>query len=123
MTTPILEITELADGQINQFATMNTALRALEAAANDSLSVDLTSADATLTSAQFFGYWLFRTTGNAVSRTLNVPQKKRVFAVYNGGSATLNVTRGTTTLTVAASKTRIYYADGTANGLMLLDLT
>jgi hypothetical protein len=121
--SPILGITLLANSQVNQFALVNEAIETLEASSNDSLSIDLSAGNSTLTAPQFSGHFLFQTTGNAVSRTLTVPDDKRLFAVHNGGSATLNVTRGTTTLTVAASKSRLFYTDGTANGLVLLDFT
>lgn len=123
MTTPILGITELADGQIDQFATANAAFRALEGSTNAVLSVDLTSADDTLTSDEFTRYFLFSTTGNSTTRTLTVPASARIFAVRNGGSSTLDVTRGSTTLTVASGKTRLFYTDGTTNGLTQLDLS
>lgn len=123
MATPILNITELSDGQVNQFATCNTALRALESAANDYLDVDLSGANDTLTAAEFRGAVIFRVTGNTVSRSLTLPANKRLFVISNGGSATLDVIIGSTTLTVAASKSRMFYADGTTNGLALMDFT
>lgn len=123
MATPILGLNELADGQIDQFLAVNENSLRIEDASNASIAVDLSAGDYTLTAAEFAGYFLFQSTGNAVSRTLTVPQSIRIFAVLNGGSATLNIARGTTTLTIAAGKTRIYHTDGTANGLVLLDLT
>lgn len=123
MTTPILGIPELADGQINQFAVANAAIRALESASNAVLSVNLSSGDHSLTAGEFTENFVFVTTGNSTTRTLTVQATRRVFAVLNGGSSTLNVTLGSTTLTLASNKTRLFYTDGTANGLTQLDLS
>ncbi|MCK9468473.1 MAG: hypothetical protein M0Q49_03555 [Porticoccaceae bacterium] len=118
MTTPILGIPELADGQIDQFATANEAFRALEAAGNDFRAADLSSGNVTLTAAQFAGDVLIRCSGNTVARTLTVPAAKRLFAVHNGGSWPLTVARGSTSISVPAGEARLLYADGTASGLM-----
>lgn len=118
MTTPILLITELADGQVDQFATANEAWRSMEAAGNDFTTVSLASSDVTLTAAQFAADFLFVSSGNAVSRTLTIPAAKRFFAVYNGGSAALNVTRGSTTISVDVGDCVLLYSDGTTNGLL-----
>ena len=119
-TTPILGITELADGQIDQFITANEAFEALEAASNDFLAVDLTSGDVVLTGAQFTDYFFFRCSGHSVVRALTVPQSKRFFAVQNLGTEAVNVTRGTSTATVAVGQAGIFYTDGTANGLVAI---
>ena len=123
MTTPILGITELSDGQVNQFSTCNSALRALEAAANDYLDIDLSSASNTLTPGEFQSAVIFRVSGNTVSRSVTLPANKRIFVISNGGSATLDVIIGSTTLTISASKSRMFYADGTTNGLALMDFS
>lgn len=120
MTTPILGIPEVSDGQVDQFLVYNNALRSLEASTNDFLSVSLASADLTLSSAQFTSVQVFRTTGNAVTRTLTVPASKRLFIVNNGGSAALNVTRGSTTFSVSAGNYSTFYTDGTTNGLAVV---
>ena len=118
MTTPILAIPECASGQVDQFAVYNEALRALEKATQDFLEVDLVSANATLTAANFRAYYLFRAKNNAVARDLTLPANKRNFAVQNTGSATLSIKLGSTTLTLTAGSSAMYYADGTTNGLI-----
>jgi hypothetical protein len=122
MATPILDITEVADGQIDQFAVYNQALRDLEAAANAQLSIDLSAGNHSLTSAEFTRNFVFVTTGNAVSRTLSAPATIRTFVIRNAGSATLIVSVGSTTINVATAKSRMFYTDGTANWLVVLDL-
>lgn len=120
MTTPILFITECANGQVDQFAVYNAALRSLEQATQDFTEIDLSAANATLTAAVFRTYYLFRAKNNSVARDLILPANKRNFAVHNTGSATLSIKLGTTTLTLAAGASAIYYADGSANGLIKL---
>jgi hypothetical protein len=123
MSTPILDITEVADGQIDQFAVYNQALRDLEAASNAQVSLDLSGGDYSLSAAEFTRNFVFITTGNAVSRTLSVPPTIRTFVVRNTGSATLIVSVGSTTINIATAKSRMFYTDGTANGIVALDFT
>lgn len=120
MTTPILGIIELALGQVDQFATANEAFRALEAAGNDVLAVNLASGNATLSAAQFSSAALFRSSGNTIARSITVPASKRLFAVQNGGSFQLSVIRGSTTVGVAAGRSAILFSDGTTNGLAII---
>jgi hypothetical protein len=122
MTTPILQITEVADGQTLQYVTYNDALRLLEQSCNDFLSVDLSSSDGTVTNASpnydMLRYGVFRTTGNTVARTLTFSAQKRSFVVDNTGSAALDVIIGSTTISVPATTAYRFYADGTTNGLV-----
>lgn len=118
MTTPILGITELFDGQIDQFSTVNTALRMLEASQNDVHEVDLSSADGSVTLAELQQHYMIVGSGHTVPRTLTVPEAKRQFAVRNTGTDTLTVSIGTTDVVVPADTAYLLYADGTANGLV-----
>ena len=118
MTTPILGITEVSDGQINQYITYNEALRDIEASTNDFFAVDLTAGDAVLTDEQFTRAFLFKAFGNAVPRSITVPQSKRSFAVYNGGSADLTVTRGSTSHTISDGTGASFSTDGTTDFLL-----
>lgn len=120
MATPILNITECSNGQVDQFATYNEALRSLEKATQDFTEVDLTSVNVSLTLEDFRSYYLFKTINNAVARNLTFPANKRNFSVQNTGSATLSIKLGSTTLTLTAGSSGIYYADGTTNGLIKL---
>ncbi len=120
MTTPILNIQEVSDGQINQYITYNNALRSLEASTNDYLSVSLASGNVSLTADQFTKYFLFSATGNAVARSLIVLNRKRLFCVYNGGTFELSVVCGTSTIGIPAASSSIFYTDGSANGLYRL---
>lgn len=120
MTTPILGLTELANNQRHQFATANRAFRDLEAAANDVAAVDLSGGNATLTGAAFNAAFLFRANGHTVDRELTVPQQKRFFAIRNAGTGVVSVVRGSTSLPVGEGSAGIFYADGTADGLVAI---
>ena len=123
MTTPILNITEVANNQVNQYLTVNEALRALESSFNEIINVDLSSGDVTLTNTSpdyvFSRNSVFRATGNSVPRVLTVPaSSKGLFIVWNSGTEDLIVKRGLTEITVPDSSSSLFYADGTANGLI-----
>lgn len=118
MTTPILGIPELTNGQVDQFAVVNEMVRGIESATQDFLVVDLTAANLTVSAVNFKKYFMFRCSGHTVARDLTLPANKRNFAVQNTGSATLSIKLGSTTLTLAADSSAMYYADGTTNGLM-----
>lgn len=124
MTTPILSITEVANNQVNQYLTVNEAIRALESSANAFVTVDLSAGDATISNADpdyfFSRNVLFKSSGNSVARVLTIPAITRLFAVLNGGSATLTVKRGTSEYSVSAAHAILFYADGTTNGLIAI---
>jgi hypothetical protein len=129
LTTPILKITEAANGQVDQYLTYNEALRALESSTNNFYVVDMSAGDVTLTDSAnvnpalnyiFSRNQVFRTSGNTVARVLTVPQSKRLFMVQNSGTFALTVKRGTAEITVAAAVSAIFYCDGTANGLIAI---
>lgn len=119
MATPILDITELANGQVDQYLTGNAAFRALEAAANAVAAVDMEADDATLTLAQLRAAGLFVCSGHTVARVLTVPPLERFFCVVNSGTGTVSVDVGTTSIDVTAGQMRAFFADGTADGLFV----
>ena len=117
--TPILEITELAVGQVDQFATANAAFRALEAAANAVLTLTISGA-VTLTKDQFLRNAVFVCQGHTAAQNLTVLASMRKFTVHNKGtsSGVLNVVLGSTSIALAVgSAPANFYTDGTANGL------
>lgn len=122
MTTSILNIPEVADGQINQYLTYNQALRDLEASINDFYTVDLSAGNVTLTNATpdfiFSRYAVFKSSGNSVARILTVPQSKRLFIVNNGGTADLTVKRGSVEIVIEPGGASLFYCDGTTNGMI-----
>ncbi len=119
-----LNITLVAANQNQKEVTINDGFGALDAALTELLSVDLSAGDVTLTAAQYRGALGFVATGNAVARTVALPQVKRgAIWIKNGGTATLSIARGSTTLALAAGGYAFYATDGTVNGLFLLDIS
>jgi hypothetical protein len=103
-----LNLPTLSSAQLQPYQTSNDADAAVESAVTGSFSIDLTSSDHTLTQAEFTRSVYFVTTGNSVARTLTTPATNRLFVVHNGGSYSLTVKTGSTTLTVAVGATAIF---------------
>lgn len=125
MTTPILKITEVSNGQIDQYLTVNEAIRIMEAASNDVLEIDLSSGNKAVTNLapnyEMLRYFMFSCSGNTVAREVTFSGNKRNFSVLNGGTVGLSVTIGTTTITVPAGDAYLFYCDGTANNLTRIE--
>lgn len=121
MSTPILDIPELANGQVDQYLTANEAFRDLEAAANAVESIDLSAGDETLTLEQLRSAGMFVCSGHTVARTLTVPGLTRFFCVANGGTGDVDVTVGSTAITVSSGSMRAFFADGTTDGLFVAE--
>lgn len=114
-----LDIPAVAAAQTQKEITINEATAKLSGALADYLAVDLSAGGHTLSADEFTSYMGFKTTGNAISRTLTIPATKRaLFYVENGGSATLSVACGSTTLSIAAGATGMLQTDGTTNGMI-----
>lgn len=122
MTTPILNIPEVSNGQVNQYLTYNQALRDLEGAGNDVRQFVMGGGNVTITNDApdfiFSRYAVFKTVSNAVPRILIVPAAKRLFIVWNGGTSEVTVNRGAGNVAVAAGTATLCYTDGTTNGIV-----
>jgi hypothetical protein len=103
--------------------TMNTGLAILEASANDTLAVDLTSASHVLIIDEYTKYFSMKCAGNSVARNLDTPAPagsftgKRVFVVENTGSSAITVRPGgliTGTVVVTSGQAALLKSDGTA---------
>lgn len=121
MATPILNITELANGQVDQYLTANEAFRDLEVATNGVLAVDLSGGGVTLTLEQLRGAALFVCSGHTVASTLTIPALTRFFLVANRGTGDVDVEVGSTSITVTAGAMRAFFADGTTDGLFVAE--
>ena len=121
MTTPILKITEVANNQVDQYLTVNEAMRIMEAASDGFLAVDLSSADANITNSapnfEMLRNKTFATEGNTVARSITFSANQRSFNVDNRGSAAVDVIIGVESVSVPAGDMYSFYADGTADGL------
>lgn len=121
MTSGNLAYVEIGASQDQKEVTANADFAIFDKAITEQLSVDLSAGNHTLTTVEFTQNILFISTGNAVSRDLTVPQRKRsLFLIRNDGSATLNVIRGSTTITITSAEVALCSTDGTANGLTKL---
>jgi hypothetical protein len=117
MSTPILNIPQIAPTQADKTTTLNDMMLAIEGATQDQLSVSLTG-DVTLTTYQFTRYVCFVVAPTS-AHSLIIPSSKRVFVVRNNGSAdcTVGYTAGTG-ITVAAGNGAIIQSDGSNISLL-----
>lgn len=118
-----LNLTTVSSSQNNKETTINNADAAIESALTEMLSSDLSAGNVTVSAAQYRANLGFKTTGNAISRNYTLQAIERTVWIKNGGSATLNVKLGSTTLTLIAGASSFFYTDGTANGLEKIDVT
>jgi hypothetical protein len=119
MTSPNLAITHVAAAQNQKEVTVNDAINALDRALTDALAVDFSGGSVTLTAAQFRQAIAFKPAATLTApASLTVPQIKRVFVVINtDGFFTIDVVRGTKTISVPPGTAFCLCTDGTANGL------
>lgn len=113
--TPILHIQQVATNQNQKEATINTGLAILEAAANDTLVIDMSAGSVTLSQDQFTKYMMFRCQGHTTSVNLNTFLSKRVFIVANESTEDVVVCPGTAstgTITVGPSKIVLMQSNG-----------
>jgi hypothetical protein len=123
MPTDNLQLTQIAANQDQKEVTANAALLQLSSALADSKSYDLSAGNAAVSTGDYENFLIFETTGNAISRNLTLPAHERAAVlIKNGGSATLNIVVGSTTLTLASGKYGFYRTDGTTNGLEAISL-
>ena len=118
-----LNLSQVSASQNNKETTINDATNELDLALTDSLSIDLSAGDGTPTLAEMQAAMLFIGTGHTVARTITVPAVKRLFTVQNDSAtagAGISVVVGATTLHVPIGEFRIFYADGTTDGLFLV---
>jgi hypothetical protein len=108
----------MATKQSNAEDANNDGQGELDAALTEVLESDYTSADVTLTDAEYRRNITFRTTNLTVARDLNVPAIKRVVNVDNtDGTAALTVVRGSGSVVIAIGETAWISTDGTANDI------
>lgn len=113
-----LNIPMVAAAQNQKEVTINAATAQLSGAIADFLSCDLSAADYVLTNTNFEQYMGFATTGNTVARAFTISAVKRaIFYIQNGGTSTVTVTVGSTTLGVPPESVGFFQTDGTTNGL------
>lgn len=114
--TPILNIQEVAPTQSAKETTINTATAILEAAMNDSITLDFSGGSVTATATQYTRYFMLVLANAAAAATLSVPNTKR-WNCYNNTSTsdiTVQVTGGAgASIVVPAGKIVTAQSDGT----------
>lgn len=111
--SPILGLPQVAPSQNQKEQVVNTAILMLETALNDSTHYDMSFGDVTMLTSEMTGFFLHIADGHVVAQTLNIPARKRIFAVQNAGDAALFVTMGGSTLTVPSGMVHLIHSDGT----------
>jgi hypothetical protein len=119
MSSPNLAITHVAAAQNQKEVTVNDAINALDRALTEALAVDFSGGPVTLTAAQFRTAIAFKPSATLTApATLTLPQIKRVFVVINtDGFFTIDVVRGSKSVSVPPGTAFCLCTDGTANGL------
>jgi hypothetical protein len=112
-----LNLDQVLASQVNKEATVNTATGQLDAAVTEFFNVDLTASNLTLSSAQWRSAAVFPITASVATRTLTVPQVKRLVLVDNRTANVIGLIRGSTTINLEANASYLVYQDGTTNGL------
>lgn len=116
-----LDLTQLAASQNNKETTINDTNGELDAALTEMLDVDLTSADATVSAANFRRSMVIRAINHTVARQITLPAVRKMFLVINtAAGAVVTVTIGLTSIEVSPEGVQLFYADGTTSGLHTL---
>lgn len=116
-----LNLAQVTAGQTSKEVTINQQAGEIDAALTEVLISDYTSADETLSDAEYRGAMVFESSNLTVARALNVPQIKKLSVVDNSaGTNTLTVTRSAGTVVVPAGVITMVYTDGTTNGVILV---
>lgn len=119
MATPILDITEIANSQADQYLTANEAFRALEAAAYAALEVDLSGGDVELTDAELRGYGQYLCSGQTADQALDIPEDiPKTFVVWNLDATydvDVDVVGGSSPIAVAPGESGLFALDGAGN--------
>lgn len=113
-----LTLDQVAASQAQKEVAINDIFGQVDAAVTELLLVNLAAGNVAITAAQARRAMLLRTAGNAVARDLTLPQIKRELTIQNGGSATLSIKRGATTITLGAGLVTKVYTDGTTDGMV-----
>lgn len=113
-----LNLTQMTAGQVNKETTHNDSNGELDAAVTEEIEIDVSSANQTISSANYRRAIQFKIIGDGdAGRTVTLPAIKREVTFYNADSASRDLIKGSTTIAVAAGASQRVYTDGTANGL------
>lgn len=111
-----LQLPLVAPNQNQKEVTINDQAMALDAAFSESLAVDMTGGDVTLSVGAFTRNFLFQCSGATDAKTLTIPANvKRLFAVQNGNTDMLTVkVAGGGSVSVLDGNIALLMSDGAA---------
>lgn len=114
-----LNLTQVSSTQLQKEVTINAQAAAIDAAFTELYEI-VGDTSPSLSAAEYRSAMVFRTDGaQTAAVTLTVPAIKRFFLADNIlSSYDLDVVVGSTTETVIAGDTQIFYTDGTTDGLV-----
>lgn len=115
-----LNLDQLTTGQASKEATINNATGQLDAALTESLDLDFTSADITISATNYERHLRFNYTNTVSHHALTLLAQKKLSILANDSGHSATAILGTTTLSIANGEHVVVYTDGTANGLIQL---
>lgn len=102
MASPNLAITHVAAAQNQKEVTVNDAIDKLDLASNDTVDIDCSAGNTTVTTTDYRENFLLRLTGTpSADFTLSLPDGKRVAAIHNTTAKAATVRTATLGATVA----------------------
>src|SRR5262245_60000708 len=119
-TSPNLGITHVEQNQTNKEVTIDEAIDLLDQAMTDTVDIDVTSGNATVSADDYAENIRLKITGATTGgRTVTLPQSKRLILIVSdsGNTQSVSIVRGSTSISLAAGAMGFFYTDGTANGL------
>lgn len=122
-TTAGLGLETISESQIQKFQTHNDALDQIDRAFTALLAVDVSAGNATITSLQARSNQVLACSGASVAgRTVTLPAVTRmlIFTLDLASTESVSVVRGSTSFAVAPGESVFVYADGSADGLLVL---
>lgn len=115
-----LDLTQVSENQANADVAINDKGGQLDAAVTETLVVDVTAGNVTVTAANYRRAIHLLVSNASVARTVTLPAVKRAVMVESDAANTAIVTIkvGTTSFTLDHGKSCWVYTDGTTNGLV-----
>lgn len=112
-----LNLDQLTTGQASKEATINNATGQLDAALTETMALDFTSADITISAANYERHLQFTFTNTGTHHQLTLLAQKKLSLFSNNSGNLVTIVLGTTTLSLPDGQQMLAYTDGTANGL------
>jgi hypothetical protein len=122
-----LNLTQVTENQASPEVPINDKGAELDAALTETLAIDLSAGNATVTASQQRRNVLFQasgvaTTGRTVTFSSGVERGFMLFECAAANTNTISLIKGSTTLTLSPGRLYVVYLDGTANGIVARDV-